>query len=118
MKLGRQFKAFRNHWAGAGHRCTLWFFLVVVGLVLASPAWLSYWSSPWKPAFASVQRGMEVDQVERLMGPPTEVERVQSPPYSVDIPVSRWTYRSPLRMISYDVCFDRHMRVCANSTTR
>jgi len=118
MTLGSQFKAFRNHWCATGHRCTVWFFLILIGLVLASPAWLDYWQSPWKPAFATINEGMSVRQVERLMGPPSTYERVQAPPYASGAPVARWTYRSPLRMVSYTVCFDRHQQVCANSTVR
>jgi hypothetical protein len=118
MTLGSHFKAFRNHWCGAGHRCTVWFLLVASALVLASPAWLSYWRSPWKPAFATIDEGMSMQQVERVMGPPSNAERVQAAPYAKQAPVVRWTYRSPLRMISYSVCFDRQQRVCANSTRR
>ena len=118
MRLASQFREFRNRWCAAGHRCTVWFFLVAVALVLASPAWLTYWTSPWKPAFASVEEGMTMSQVERVMGPPTARERVHAPPYDSGTPAVRWTYRSPLRMISYSVCFDRHEEVCANSTVR
>ena len=118
MTLASQFKAFRNHWCAAGHRGTVWFFLIAVGLVLASPGWLTYWQSPWKPAFATIDKGMSVREVQRLMGPPTQRERVESPPYATGAPVVRWVYRSPLRMISYTISFDRRQQVCANSTVR
>ena len=118
MTLGSHFKAFRNHWCGAGHRCATWSFLILIMLVLVSPAWLDYWQSPWNPAFASIDEGMSMHQVQRLMGPPSDCQRVQAPPYGTGAPVVRWTYRSPLRMVSYTVCFDRHQQVCANSTAR
>jgi hypothetical protein len=118
MTLGTPFKIFRSHWAAAGHRCTIWFFLVVVGLVLASPGWLSYWRAPWKPAFAGVAPGMSMQQVHQVMGEPTDRQRVEAAPYGANTPVVRWTYRSPFRMVSYTVCFDRYQQVCANSMAR
>ena len=114
MTLGTHFKMFRNHWCGMGHRCTVWLFMIVIAVVVISPGWLSYWSSPWKPDFASIEKGMELGQVQQIMGHPSQVERVESPPYA-DTPVSRWIYHSPFRMISYTISFDRHQRVCANS---
>ena len=118
MRLASQFKAFHSRWCAAGHRCTVWFFLVAVAAVLASPGWLDYWQSPWKAAFGSIEQGMSMRQVEHVMGPPTARERVQAAPYDTGTPVVRWTYRSPLRLISYTISFDRHQQVCANSTER